>query len=54
MEYYDLVLTTIVVVYPLTISVLVALGVAVGLSIGIGSLFAVAVIFHALFFKPPR
>lgn len=54
MEYYDLVLTTIVVLYPITISVLVALGVAVGLAIGIGSLAAVGVIFHALFFRPPR
>lgn len=54
MEYADLVLVTVVVVFPLSIAVLSALGAAQVASIGVGSLVAVAVIFHALFVNPPR
>ena len=53
MEYADVVLATVVVAYPLSLSVLVALGSTVRESVGVGSLIAAVVILHALFVNPP-
>jgi len=53
MEYADVVLATVVVAYPLSISVLMALGATARESLGVGSLLAAVVILHALFVNPP-
>lgn len=53
MDYADLVIATIVVVFPLSIAVLVALGASTRISIGVGAMVSLGVVFHALFVSPP-
>lgn len=51
--YPDLVLGTIVVAFSLTGAVLGALGVGEQATLGVGSVFSMGVLSHALFVNPP-
>jgi len=53
MDYADVVLAGIVAVFALSIAVFVALGLTTRTSISIGSMGALALMFHAMFVNPP-
>lgn len=54
MEYADVVLAGILVVFSLAVATLGALGTTPAASVGVGSLTAAALVLHALFVNPPR
>lgn len=53
MEYADLILVTVVLVYPLSIPLLAAAGTSADEAIALGSALAAGIILHALFVNPP-